>query len=151
MLIPGQAGFVILSQALYDTGPRPSLAKSGPYRIAMSRFLTWTMIVILLIAHASSVAAAVCRHPSGAEHVAARQSPDAGISAVAHGEERARKAASEKGSPSDRGSVPVSSDMLPATGVSVPFRVNEAPDRSQAEPRVLVGASVRPLLEPPAA
>lgn len=117
----------------------------------MSRFLTWTMIVILLIAHASSVAAAVCRHPSGADHVAARQSSDVGISAVAHGEERARKTASEKGSPADRGSVSVSSDMLPVAGIPVPFRANEAPHRSPAEPPALVGASVRPLLEPPAA
>ena len=49
----------------------------------MSRFLTLMMIVILVIAHGSSVAAAVCRHQSPGEHVAALRSGDAKVSAVA--------------------------------------------------------------------
>ena len=62
----------------------------------MSRLLTVMMILVLVFAHGSSVAAAICRHQDGVEHVAALQSEDAGISAAAYGEETAGKAASKK-------------------------------------------------------
>lgn len=117
----------------------------------MNRLLTLIMIVILVVAHGSSVAAAVCRHQSGVEHVAALQSHDARISAVAYSEEAAGKVASRKGAPADTGSVSWPSDMLPAPGLRVPFRANEPLERNRAEVAVLTGASVRPLLEPPSA
>jgi hypothetical protein len=117
----------------------------------MTRFLTLMMIVILVIAHGSSVSAAICRHSSGAEHVAALQSHDAGISAVAFSEEAAGKVASRKGTPADSGSVSWPSDMLPTSGLDVPFRVNEPVERDPTDAPALAGASVRPLLEPPAA
>ena len=117
----------------------------------MSRLLTLMMIVVLVIAHGSSVAAAICRHESGAQHVTALQSDDARVSAVAFGEEAAEKMVSRKGPPADGGSVSWPSDMLPASGLLVPFRAAEPVERSPAEPPVLAGASVRPLLEPPAA
>ena len=117
----------------------------------MFRLLTLMMIVILVIAHGSSVAAAICRHDNGAQHVAALQSDDAGISAVASGEEDAAKMGSKKGSLADGGSLSWPSDMLPAPGLKVPFRAAEPVERNPAEAPVLAGASVRPLLEPPAA
>lgn len=117
----------------------------------MSRLLTLMMIVVLVLAHGSSVAAAICRHQDGVEHVAALQSEDAGISAAAYGEETAGKAASKKGAPADSGSISWASDMLPAPGLPVPFRANEAAERIPADVPVLVGASLRPLLEPPSA
>ena len=117
----------------------------------MSRVLTLLMIFILVIAHGSSVSAAICRHQSGVEHVAALQSDDAGIAAVAFSEEAAGKVASKKGSPADGGSVSWPSDMLPAPGLPVPFRASEPVERNPADAPALVGASVRPLLEPPSA
>jgi hypothetical protein len=117
----------------------------------MTRLLTLMMIVILVIAHGSSVSAAICRHSSGAEHVAALQSHDAGIAAVAFNEEAAGKAASRKGAPADSGSVSWPSDMLPIAGLDAPFRASEPVERDPADAPVLAGASVRPLLEPPAA
>jgi hypothetical protein len=117
----------------------------------MSRLLTLMMIFVLVVAHGSSVAAAICRHQDGVAHVAALQSEDAGISAVAQGEETAGKAASSKGAPVDAGSIALASDMLPMPGLPVPFRPNESAERSPADEPVLVGASVRPLLEPPSA
>ena len=117
----------------------------------MSRLMTLMMIVVLLIAHGSSVAAAICRHDSGAQHVAALQSDDAGVSAVATGEEDAAKKGSSKGSLADGGPMAWPSDMLPSPGLNVPFRAAEPIERGSAEAAVLAGASVRPLLEPPAA
>ena len=117
----------------------------------MPRLLTLIMIVVLVIAHGSSVAAAICRHDSGAQHVAALQSDDAGISAVASGEEDAAKMGSKKGSLADGSSVSWPSDMLPAPALRVPFRETEPVDLDPADAPVLAGASVRPLLEPPAA
>ena len=95
----------------------------------MSRLLTLMMILMLVLAHGSSVAAAVCRHQDGAGHVAALQSGDAGISAAAYGEETAGKAASRKAAPADSGSVSLASDMLPAAALPVPLRAEEPPLR----------------------
>ncbi len=117
----------------------------------MSRLLALMMILVLVLAHGSSVAAAICRHQDGVEHVAALQSDDAGIKAAAKGEETAGKAASRKGAPADFGSISWASDMLPAPGLPIPFRAREAAERNPADSPVLVGASVRPLLEPPSA
>lgn len=117
----------------------------------MTRLLTLMMIVMLVIAHGSSVAAAICRHDSGAQHVAARQSDDAGVAAVASGEEDAAKMGSKKGSLADGGPVSWPSDMLSSPGLNVPFRAAEPIERNPAESPVLAGASIRPLLEPPAA
>ena len=117
----------------------------------MSRLLTLIMIVVLVMAHGSSVAAAICRHQDGISHVAALQSADAGVSAVAYGEEAAGKMASKKGAPADAGAVSAPSDMLPTPGLEVPFRTREPIDRMTADGPVLLSASVRPLLEPPSA
>lgn len=117
----------------------------------MSRLLTALMIFILVLAHGSSVAAAICRHQDGVAHAAALQSDDAGVSAAAHGEESAGKSTSRKGVPADSGSVSSPSDMLPARGLLEPFRVSEPAERNPAPPPTLVGTSIRPLLEPPSA
>lgn len=118
---------------------------------AMSRLLTLMMIFVLVLAHGSSVAAAICRHSDGVEHTAALQSSDSGISAAALGEESARKSAPGKGVPADSGAVHSPSDMLPMPGLMPPFRAAEPADRNPDAPRMLTGASVRPLLEPPSA
>jgi hypothetical protein len=115
----------------------------------MNRLLTLMMIVILVTAHGTSVSAAICRHANGAEHAAARASRDARIAAVAFSEEAADETASKKGAPADSGSVSWPSDMLPAAGLEAPFRATQPVARVPAEAPVLVGASLRPLLEPP--
>jgi hypothetical protein len=117
----------------------------------MSRLLTLMMILVLVLAHGSSVAAAICRHQDGVAHVAALQSSDAGISAAASSEETAGKAASRKGAPADAGSVSSPSDMLPTPGLPVPLRVREPVEQSPADAPRLLGATVPPLLEPPSA
>lgn len=117
----------------------------------MNRLLTLMLIVLLVATHGSSVAAAICRHQSGGEHVAALQSSDDRIAAVAQGEEAAGKMASRKAPPADSASVSSPSDMLPAPQLRVPFRASEPVERNPADGPVLAGASVRPLLEPPAA
>lgn len=117
----------------------------------MSRLLTLMMIFVLVMAHGSSVAAAICRHQDGVEHIAALQSSDSEISAAAYSEENAGKSASRKGVPADAGAVHSPSDMLPTLGLRAPFRASEPAERSPADVPVLVGASVRPLLEPPSA
>jgi hypothetical protein len=117
----------------------------------MNRFLTLMMIVVLTMAHGSSVSAAICRHASGVEHAAALESTNVVIAAVALGEEAAGKIASSKGPPADTGSVSWPSDMLPMAQLPVPLRATEPAERNLADPPILVGAAVRPLLEPPAA
>jgi hypothetical protein len=117
----------------------------------MTRLLTLMMIFVLVMAHGTSVAAAICRHQDGVAHVAALQSEDPGISAAAVGEETAGKAVSRKSAPADAGSISWPSDMLPMPGLPVPFRASEPVERSPADSPMLVGASIRPLLEPPSA
>lgn len=115
----------------------------------MSRLLTLILIFVVVLAHGSSVAAAICRHQDGVEHVAALRSADVGISAAASTEEAAGKAASRQGVPADPGSVSSPSDMLPTPGLAAPFRVSEPIERSLADAAIPAGASVRPLLQPP--
>ena len=117
----------------------------------MGRILTLIMIVVLVLAHGSSVAAAICQHQSVNEHIAARQSHDAATSAIALGEEAADSVASMNGMPADGGSVSWPADMLPAPNFEAPFRLTEAVGREPADAKMLIGTSVRPLLEPPAA
>lgn len=117
----------------------------------MSRFLTLMMIFVLVLAHGASVAAAICRHQDGVAHVAALQSEDAGISAAAYGEEIAGKSSTRQGVPADLGSVSSPSDMLPTPGLLPPLRAEEPAERNPADVPVLIGDSLRPLLEPPSA
>jgi hypothetical protein len=115
----------------------------------MSRLLTLLMIAILVVAHGSSVAASVCRHQSSVEHVAALRSHDAKIAAVALDEEAAGKVASKKGQTANPASWPPGT--LPAPDLAVPLRLTEPVDLRLADASVPPGASLRPLLEPPAA
>jgi hypothetical protein len=109
------------------------------------------MIVVLLIAHGSSLSAAICRHASGTEHAAALRSHDSEISAAAFSEDAAGKVATKRGAPADSGSVSWPADMLPTPGLPVPLAIGEPVELSMADPPALAGASVRPLLEPPSA
>ncbi len=133
------------------TGGYFDFASFGPDFNVMSRLLTLIMIVVLVLAHGSSVAAAICRHQDGVAHVAALQSADSATAALAYGEEAAGKAASGKGVPAEAGSVSSPSDMLPTPGLVPPLRSEEPVERAPADAPVLVGASIRPLLEPPSA
>lgn len=126
-------------------------ANSGFVSDHMSRLLTLMMIVVLLIAHGSSVSAAICRHAGGTEHAAALLSHDSEISAAARGEDAAGKVANRRGAPADTGSVSWPADLLPTAALPVPLAAGEPVERSMADPPALVGASVRPLLEPPSA
>jgi hypothetical protein len=117
----------------------------------MSRLLTLIMILVLVMAHGSSVAAAICRHQNGVEHALALQSSDAGVSAAASSEENAAKAGLKKGAPADSGAASSPADLLPAPVLPVPFRAKEPAERNPADPPVLAGVSMRPLLEPPSA
>lgn len=117
----------------------------------MSRLLTLMMILVLVMAHGSSVAAAICRHQDGVEHATALRSSDAGVSAAASSEESAAKAGFRKGAPADSGAASSPADLLPAPDFSIPFRSKEATERHPADPPALAGVSMRPLLEPPSA
>jgi len=117
----------------------------------MTRFLAFLMIFAVVVAHGSSVAAAICHHQTIGEHIAARQSRDQKVAAVSVQEEAAADVASKKGSQSASASVHWPAEMLPANLDAEPFRAVE-PVRFQPRTQTaLKSAPVRPLLEPPSA
>lgn len=119
--------------------------------LIVARFLAFLMIFAVVVAHGSSVAAAICQHRSVADHVAARQSSDRKIAAVSLHEESAAAAASKKGSQSASASVHWPTDMLPANILAEPSRAIE-PVRFQPAVQIpLESSPLRPLLEPPLA
>ena len=117
----------------------------------MTRFLTIFMILALVIAHGSSVAAAVCHHQNAHEHALARASRDAKVAAVPLAEEAAAAVDSKKGSSSAAASIHSPVEMLPAAMPAVPFRAAERIRLRPADQAALASASVRPLLQPPSA
>ena len=117
----------------------------------MRRLLTSLMLLVLVVANSTSVAAAICHHQSLADHVAARQSDDARISGVAFREEAADSVASKKGALADAGGVAWVADLSPGPRLTIPFGPTHSVDPDLALVRTLVGRSVAPLLEPPAA
>lgn len=121
------------------------------YYIAMRRLLSLLMVFILVVANGSSVAGAICRHESQANHSEARRSHDARISGVAFNEEAADSVASKKGALADAGAVAWIADLLPGPRLTVPFDASRSLDPDTALVRPLVGRSLAPLLEPPAA
>jgi hypothetical protein len=117
----------------------------------MSRLLTLVMIFVVVFAHGSSISAAICRHHSLADHAAARHSSDARVAGIAMREEAAASVTSKKGVTADAGSVSWPTDMLPAFQLVTPFPGTDPLERYPAKAAVLLGSSVRPLLQPPAA
>jgi hypothetical protein len=117
----------------------------------VGRLLTLLMIFALVVANGASVAAAVCAHDNVRQHAAARQSPDASVSAVALREEAADSHAARKAALADAGSISWVFDILPAPGLAVPTAVAESVLRRPAPIGIPGGISLRPLLEPPAA
>ena len=115
----------------------------------MARILAFLMIFAVVIAHGSSVAAAICQHQSFGEHVAARQSRDHKIAAVSLREDAAAAAASKQGSQSASSTIHWPTEMLPASVNAEPFRALERVRFQPAVQPALKSASVRPLLEPP--
>ena len=116
----------------------------------MARFLAFLMIFAVTIAHGSSVTAAICHHQNFGEHVAARQSLDRKVAAVALHEDAAA-AASKKGSKSASASVHWPAEMLPANAAAELFRTFEPIRFHPAAQPALRSELVPPLLEPPSA
>jgi hypothetical protein len=114
-------------------------------------FLSLLMIVILVVGHGSSVAAAICQHGNAGNHAAARASLDGKVSARALTEEAAASADAKKGAVSDAGAAPGPADMLPPLKLVAPLRTIEPIRRRPTDPLALLGTSLRPLLEPPSA
>jgi len=121
------------------------------YYIAVRRLLSFLMVVILVAANGSSVAGAICRHEGLANHAAARQSPDARVAGVASSEEAADSVASKKGALAAAGAVAWVVDLSPGPRLTIPFGPDRPLDPDLALVRPLVGRSLAPLLEPPAA
>jgi hypothetical protein len=115
----------------------------------VTRIFAILMIVAMLIGHSSSVAAAICEHQDAHEHAMARESRDASVAAVPLAEEAA--AQSKKSSPTSSNAIHWPTDLLPATLPVVPFRTAEPLRLRPAGQTPLASASIRPLLEPPAA
>jgi hypothetical protein len=115
----------------------------------MRRLLTLFMVFTLVVANGSSIAGAICRHESLADHVAARKSDDARISGVAFGEEAADSVASKKGALANAGAVAWIADLSPGPQLTVPLDLTRPADPVMVLVRPLVGRSVAPLLEPP--
>lgn len=117
----------------------------------MRSLLTFLMLISLVIANGSCVAAAVCRHQDVRAHAAALQSHDKKVAAVAQTEETARSAASKKAAPADARALTLAAYTLPPAIAAFPPRLME-PNRPWAEDAAgLAGLSIRPLLEPPSA
>lgn len=117
----------------------------------MRRLLTLLMAFTLVIANGTSVASAICRHDSLADHSAARISDDARISGVALGEEAADSVASKKGALANAGAIAWIADLPPGPRLTVPLDLTRSVDPVMALVSPLVGRSVAPLLEPPSA
>jgi hypothetical protein len=117
----------------------------------MRRLLTLFMVFALVIANSAAFAAAVCRHAGVADHEAARKSEDARIAGVALSEEAADSVASKKGAVADAGAVAWVADLSPGAQLTVPDVATRTVDAEMALARPLIGRSLAPLLEPPAA
>ena len=115
----------------------------------MRRILTLLIIVVIAVAPASMISAAVCHHHGAAEHALARSSTDPRIANTARTEETAASL-SKKGILSDTASGFFLADMLPTPELAPPFRAAEHLGRILLNESMLPGASLRPLLQPPA-
>ena len=116
----------------------------------MRRILTLLIILVIAVAPASMISAAVCHHHNALEHALARSSADPRIANTARSEETAA-ALSKKGILSDRAAGFLLADMLPAPELAPPFHASEPLGRMMLNENALPSASIRPLLQPPAA
>jgi hypothetical protein len=117
----------------------------------MRSLLTFLVLITLVVANGSSVAAAVCRHQDALAHAAALQSGDEKVAAAAHTEETARSETSKKAAPADARVLMLAAYTLPPAVAAFPERLME-PSRPWVEDAALLaGRSIRPLLEPPSA
>jgi hypothetical protein len=118
---------------------------------AMARLLTFFMILALVMTQGSSMAAAVCRHQSLQEHIAARESHDRKAAAVSLAEEEAAAVASKKASQSDDPSSHWPAELLPAETKGAQPRAVEPLRLRPAGHAALPSESISPLLRPPSA
>jgi hypothetical protein len=117
----------------------------------MVRYLTALLILVVVIAHGSSVAAKVCLHQNAHEHAMARQSEDRAVAAVPLAEDAAAAVDSKKGSQSPAGSFHAPVEMLPATMPIVPVRMAESVRPWPADETALASAYLPPPTRPPSA
>ena len=117
----------------------------------MVRYLTALLILVVVIAHGSSVAAKVCLHQNAHEHAMARQSEDRAVAAVPIAEDAAASVDSKKGSQAPSASAHAPVEMLPASMPVVPFRKGETILPRPGDQRALASASIPPPTRPPSA
>ncbi len=119
--------------------------------MTMRWLLTLLMIFALSITNGVAVASAICEHEDARAHALARASADAGVAAVAIGEEKAAEAASSKASLADASGNLLAGYMLPPEPVLQPSPRLDPASRPMSHPAELDGRSLRPMLEPPLA
>lgn len=117
----------------------------------MVRYLTALLILVVVIAHGSSVAAKVCLHQSAHEHAMARQSEDRAVAAVPLAEDAAAAVDSKKGSQAPSAGFHVPVEMLPAAMPVVPAHEAEAVGPWPADEAALASANLPPPTRPPSA
>ena len=113
--------------------------------------LALLMIVVLVIGHGGSYAAAICHHQDAQEHAWARQSQDGAVAARAFSEETAASVASKEGAGFSVSPAAWAADMLPNQGLVAPDRTLEPIRTPIVDQTRLASRSVLPQLEPPAA
>ena len=117
----------------------------------MVRYLTAFLILVVVIAHGSSVAAKVCLHQNAHEHAMARLSDDRAVAAVPIAEDAAAAVDSKKGSQAPSASVHAPVEMLPASLPIVPVRKAEAVRPWPSGEAALASATFPPPTRPPSA
>jgi hypothetical protein len=113
--------------------------------------LALSMIMILVSGQSLSAAGAICRHGTLQEHVAARQSHDLRIAAVAKGEEAAAAVNSKKVASADLRAIDAGTEGVTPLAFAIRLETTDRTGWKMADAAVPAGADVRPLLEPPTA
>ncbi|HMJ93760.1 MAG TPA: hypothetical protein VK472_06650 [Allosphingosinicella sp.] len=117
----------------------------------MVRYLTALLILVVVIAHGSSVAAKVCLHQNAHEHALARQSRDRAVAAIPIAEDAAAAVDSKKGSQAPSSSFHSPMEMLPAALPIVPIRKSETIRLRPGDQLALASTRPPPPTRPPSA
>ena len=116
----------------------------------MANLFKSLILAVLLLVHGSVVGAAMCRHGSASDHLAARQSFETNVALSAAHEDGAASLVDKK-TGANAGPVIWLADLLPASDLATPLDLQRAVQAGPAAASVLIGLSVSPLLRPPAA
>ena len=117
----------------------------------MVRYLTAFLILVVVIAHGSSVAAKVCLHQDAHQHALARQSADRAVAAVPIAEDAAAAVDSKKSSQAPSVSLHSPVEMLPATMPVVPPHRSETVRPRPGDQPALASMKLPPPTRPPSA